>query len=209
MSITLPNRQKRQEGAIIAYFIMVAILVSAIACLAAYVTQTVKNAQRRSDMIRAREYAQGGALVAAADLDAACTNRSGGLCSNLLNSSKAPYTLEPDSSTAEENLYQRKIATPFSNQTVSAQIWIPNAPAPPEAKVVTTAKVGEVTQTATLHLKMQFGYPAAIISDHPGTKQSGTSKGVGQLGNVVVSGGKGGPIVVDGGDGLAIRPQSP
>src|SRR5439155_788707 len=66
------------------------------------------------------------------------------------------------------------------------------------------AKVGDVPRTAITHLKMKFGYGAAIISDNPGTTATGTDKSTAQQGNVSINGDKLGPTIVNGGDGLAI-----
>jgi len=66
------------------------------------------------------------------------------------------------------------------------------------------ATFGTITQSASTHLQIKFGYGAAIISDNPGTTSSGISKSIAQDGNVVVNGDKTGSIVVDGGVGQAI-----
>jgi len=180
------------------------ILLSAMAGLASYVTQSVRLSSRRTDMITAFQYAQSGACLAGADLQNAVTNSGGSDFFATLQSNPAgAYTFMSELSGSQQKIYQRTITTPFTNQTVTAQIWMTNQPSPPSARIVSVATVGSVTQTSILHVDMKFGYGAAIISDNKGTTTTSTSKST-TAGNVCINGDKTGPIVVDGGDGLAI-----
>jgi hypothetical protein len=93
---------------------------------------------------------------------------------------------------------------PFTNQPVTEQVWVPNVPNITSAKVVSTAKVGDVTQTATVNIALTFAYPAAIISVNDGSSDASVAKSSAQNGNVVVNGAGSGPLIVDGNIGLAI-----
>jgi hypothetical protein len=156
-------------------------------------------------MVAANQYALGAAVIACSDLNSAVTNGSGTVQSKLLALSP-PYTLNSSLSTSAQKIYERTLASssPFTNQTVTAQIWLPNLASPTSAKIVTTATVGSVSQQATVNVKMAWAYPAAIISVNDGTASVSVAKATAQAGNVVVNGDKSGPIIVDGGPGLAI-----
>lgn len=195
-------KPQEEEGSLVAYLIFLLVLASTIASIATLVSNSIHLAHRRSDMYSALEYAQGGALIAARDAERALTNRPFNFFDSLSRNPSGAYTLKQ--STAEERMYERTISTPFSNQTVAAQLWITNSPSPQQVKIVTTTKVGNVSQASELNVKMTFGYGAAILSDNPGTSATGTSKGAAKDGNVVVDGGGSGPTVIDGGPGLAV-----
>jgi hypothetical protein len=199
---TLPHRRS-EEGSILAYFVILIVIVSVLASVSALVMQTVTVSHRRSDMVSAAELAEGGASLAAADLENAMS-RSGTLSSNLVSNPSGSYTLDSELSSTSSNVYKRVIATPFSGQTVTARIWMTNAVNPAGARVVAVSKVGDVTQSATVNLQMKFGYGAAIISDNPGTTSASTSKNT-TAGNVCLNGDKNGPLVINGGaDGKAV-----
>lgn len=202
MKTRLLKSKSREDGSLVLYFVFVLIFVSTLATVASYVTQTTRLAHRRSNMVGALEFAQGAAVVAAFELERAYTNRTSNFYENLTKNASGAYTLTVSSS--KEKMYERVISTPFSNQTVTAQLWMTNAASPPACKVITMAKVGSVSQTAVLHIRMSYGLGAAIVSDNPGTTAVGVSKGTAQDGNVVVNGNKNGPTVIDGGPGLAI-----
>ena len=195
-------RQQQQASAMVACLIMMLIVITAVSSLAAYVTQTVRLANRRSDGVAAMQFAQGGAVIVANDLNNALTNRAATFFNNLISGS-TPYTLTAEG-TSPLVVYQRIMTAPFSNQTVVAKVWFTNATTPTEAAIRCSATVGDVTQTNILHVKFSFGFGAAIICDNPGTSDLGVSKSTAQGGNVVVNGDRSGPIVVDGGEGLAI-----
>ena len=193
MKISPANAKQFQQGAIIPYLMVLIILTTTIAGVAAYVSQTLNFAQRRNDMIAARQFSEGGVAVAALDLDHAFALSSGAL------TAISGYTV---SSVSTNAVFQRNVTTPFSNQTVVAQIWMVSGV---PQKVVATAVVGQVSQTATLHVTMQFGAGGAVISTNDGSTSTGVSKSVGQEGNVVVNSSSSiGYTVVDGGSGKAI-----
>jgi len=198
MNIT--KRNNGRHGSILAYFILVLILVSVIASVGAYVAQTTKVAQRRSDMIAAQQFADGGALIACSDLNKAITNRTTPLPSAL---ALGGYTRNL-TVMGPTNLYERTITTTFSNQAVKAQIWLPVVPSPAGARIVTEATTGKVKQQATVNVKLAWAYPGAIISSGTGTSGTGVDKTTAQDGNVVVDGDASGSIIVDGGPGMAI-----
>ncbi len=202
---TIPgNTQRTQQGSILAYFLLVVILVSAIASVGAYLAQTVNVAHRRNDMIAAIQFAQGGAVIACGDLNSAYTNTGAGFPANLVSNLSAPYALDTDLSTNGMKVYRRTISSPFTNQTVGAQIWLTNSPFATTAKIVSIATVGSVTQQATVNLQMRFGYGAAIISVNAGVADGGVSKPQAKAGNVVVFGTGNGPLIVYGASGEAI-----
>ena len=201
-TLQLPHRSRRNGSAILSVLIMMLIVSGAIAALASYVTQTVRLTDRRRSLTEAVQYTQGGAAVAAADLNRALTNTSAGLFVNLVD--KVGYTLRSDLGNSSYKVYQRAITSPFTNQTVTVQIWLTNSTSPSVAAIKSTTIVRDVTQTSTLNVKMSFGFGAAIISDNPGSTAQGVSKSVAQQGNVVINGTTAGPTIVDGGTGLAI-----
>ena len=186
----------------IGYFIVMVVAVSTIAGLGAYVAQSTNLAHRRNDMIAAIQYAEGGAVTACKDLDGTLTTTKtgGNMNSRLANKG---YAQNNSVSTSSDTVYERTISSPFTNQTVTAQIWLPNVSVPKTARIVATAIKGKVTQTATVNVRMTWGYPAAIISTNPGIKTSSTGKD-NNSGNVAVNGGNNGPIIVDANTGEAI-----
>jgi hypothetical protein len=197
------TQSARRGSVLIGYFIVMVVAVSTIAGLGAFVAQSTNLAHRRNDMIAAIQYAEGGAVIACRELNAAftSTNRTLALSTKLVYKG---YTLNSSLSTASQNVYQRTIASPFTNQTVTAQIWLPNARTFETAKVVAAATTGKVTQKATVNVQLTWADPATILSTSAGTKSTGVSKANAQDGNVVIQGDKSGPIIVDGGGGLAV-----
>ena len=187
----------------IGFLILMVVTISTIAGLGAYVAQSTHLAHRRNDMIAAIQYAEGGAVIACNNLNSVITNKSttGNLTSKFAN---LGYSQNGSLSTASQTVYERTISAPFGNQTVKAQIWLPNTSPPTSARIVTTTTKGKVTQKATVNVRVAWAYPGAIISTNPGTTSNGVDKGTAQDGNVVINGDKSGPIVVDGGPGLAI-----
>jgi hypothetical protein len=195
MKTLLTLGKRRQEGSIFGYVIVVLIVIVGLASLLAYVMQTQKVAYRRNDMAQAQIFAEGAAVIACNDVNNAVTNTAGNFLSNLATRN---YTKNTALSAGQKVVYERTISSPFSNQTVLAQISITNSTRPTAAKVIATTKVGSVTQSATVNLKMTWAYPGAIISTGDGTTSTSTAKTMGN-GNVCVNGDKNGPIVVDGG----------
>jgi hypothetical protein len=201
MRIKIVHPASREQGSILGYLVIALVLLSTIASVTAYVAQTFQVASRRENMVQALQYAEGGSAIGCTDVQLAFKSTSGTLSNNLVT---AGYSLNTGLTTAQTNVFQRTITAPFTNQTVTAQIWMANVSSPPDVKVIGLATVKNITQKATTHLQIKFGYGAAIISDNPGTSETGISKSVAMDGNVVVNGDKTGPIVVDGGGGLAI-----
>ena len=199
--------RRTEQGSILAYFLLVVIIVIAIASVGAYLAQTSNVVHRRNDMIAAIQFAQGGAVVVCGDVNSSYLTPGAGFPANLATNSP-PYTLNAALSTAGQKVYTRTISSPFTNQTVGAQIWVTNTPFPVTAKIVSTATVGNVTQQATVNLQMKFGYGAAIINVNAGIADTGLSRPQAQAGNVVVAGNGSGPLVVYGGPGDAILSNS-
>jgi len=195
------KRAGERGSSLIVYSIIATTVLLGIAGVAFLLSRSTIVTGRRGNLISAQQFAQGGVVIACRDLNTALTAGSGTIASKLTSGS-TPYTLV--TSTAATNVYQRAIAAPFNNQTVVAQIWLPTGTAPTSGKVTASATVGPVTQTATANIKMNWNYPAAIVSVNAGTTETGVSKSVGQDGNVVINGNASGPIVVDGGTGLAV-----
>src|ERR1041385_570487 len=102
MKISLRNRKQEQQGAIMVYFIALVIVIGAIAGVAGYVSETTTLAHRRSDMLEAVQYVEGGAVLACADLSNAYTNTTGGFPANLASS--FAYTLSSTLSTSQQKV---------------------------------------------------------------------------------------------------------
>ena len=77
MKTLVRKNGRREEGAIIAYFIILVIAAAAIASVGAYVSQTSLLSKRRSDMAAANQFAIAGAVIACDDLNRSLTNQSG------------------------------------------------------------------------------------------------------------------------------------
>lgn len=204
MKTCIRNNRRQEEGTILAYFILLLIAIAAITSVAAYVTHTTSLSRRRNSMADAYEYVTAGAVMACADLNVAFTNGASPVIANL-QALPLPYAVNSSLSTTNQKVLQRTISDPFTNQTVNAQIWIPNTPVPTTAKIVTSATVGDVSNTITLNVKLASTFPAAIISVNDGSTDTSVSKGAAQQeGNVVINGSGAGPIIVDGNSGLAV-----
>jgi hypothetical protein len=192
MKTGIRHREQTKRGSLVVAYLIIMLIVSAsIAALGSYVVQTSKLTQRRNNLVAATQFAEGGAVIAVRDLNTAVTAPAGGtVFKNITNISYAPYTLSSSLGGTTYKVYTRTIAAnaPFTNQTVSAQIWITNTPAPGTARIITTATVGSVTQTATVNTSMAFGYGAAILSVNDGTSDTSVAKSAAQNGNVVVYG---------------------
>src|SRR6266403_2197492 len=143
MKTAVINRKQSEQGAILAYFIMVTVVASLIASVGSYVMVTSGIAHRRNDMIAAQEYARAGAVIACGDLNGAFTNKTGGFPGNLVSN----FSYSVVSSSSSLTVYQRTISDPFTNQTVVAQIKVPAVAT--SSKIAASATVGQVTQSAT------------------------------------------------------------
>lgn len=204
---TIVNKNKqRTRGVSIVFFILVMVLVWSIAAMAFYVTSNSTLQHRRNDMLAATEYADGGAVIACRELELAFTNNIAGTTffSRLTTNAAGAYSLVSVTN-ASSLVYQRTITTPFTNQSVTAQISVSNTPLPQTAKVIAMATVNKATVTNTVNLQMPFAFGAAIISVNAGTSDTSVSKTSAQNdGNVVINGSGQGPMVVNGGKGLAV-----
>ena len=187
-----------ESGSIIAYFLFAVVIIGSIASLFAYSVQNLSLTQRRQDLAAAYAYAESGAVIGCAALENAFTNSTGSLVSSL---QAAPNSFAKNNNlcTAQQLAFERLVTAPFTNQTVTVQLWMTNSAAPSKAKIIATAQVGSVTQTNVMYVEMAFGWGAAIISDSPGSTATGTTKSVAQAGNVVVYGTGSTATVVDGG----------
>jgi hypothetical protein len=203
MKTSIRYNRRQEEGAILAYFILLLIAIIAITSVAAYVTHTTTMSRRRNSMVDAYEHATAGAVMACADLNVAFMKAGSPVTANL-QTLPSPYTVNTSLSTTNQKVFERTISDPFTNQPVNAQIWLPVTSVPTTAKIVTTAAVGDVSQTVTLNIKLASSFPAAIISCNDGTTETSASKGAGLDGNVAINGNASGPIVVDGNVGLAV-----
>src|SRR5438309_1500713 len=123
MRTPLQFGKRREQGSILAYFVIVVIAVSAMVGVSTYVSQSARLAHRRSDMIAARQYAESGAVIAGLDVSDAYTNQASSFPGNLTGLA-IPYALNSSLSAGSTSVYQRTISAPFSNQTVTAQIWV-------------------------------------------------------------------------------------
>ena len=197
-----PSSQNRpsEAGSVIAYFLFAIVIIGSIATLYGYSVQNLNLTHRRHDSAAAYAYAEAGTVIGCAALENAFTNSGGNLLSRL-QAAPNSFTKNNDLSTAQELVFERLVTAPFTNQTATVQIWTTNSAAPSKARIVSTAKVGSITQTNAMHLEMAFGWGAAIISDNPGSTSTGTSKSAAQDGNVVVAGSSSSSstTVVDGG----------
>ena len=189
----------RQAGsAMVAYLVAALIIMATIAAIATYVQQNLKFSGRRQDMVNAIQYAQAGAAIACVEANKAYTN-GGTFISNLTSAACGPYVKNNKLTKGKQWVYERTISSPFTNQTVLAQIWWTNSASPTSARIVATATFGNSTQTAETDVEMNFSLNAAIISTAQGDTSTSASKGTAQGGDVVVLGGKSGRDIVDGG----------
>lgn len=196
MKIFQSSRGREGASTLLAYLFVALAVMATITGIATYVVQNMKYSQRRQDMVNAYQFAQGGAAIACLDVQQAFTN-SGSFLNNLTTNL---YVKNNALSSPTELVYERTISSPFTNQTVAAQLRMTNSSAPNSAKIFATATVGKVTQTAQVNVEMGFSSGnAAILSTHQGTSSSGVSKSTAQAGNVVVDGGSKGTTKIDGG----------
>ena len=203
IQIKILKQRPSEHGSVVFLFILLLVLISSIASISALVIQTLKVSQRRSSMVQAMQFAEGGAAVAASELEVAYNSLTGSIVTNLSTNSAGAYTRNSSLSTSQTNVYERTITSPFTNQSVTAQIWMTNSSSPSSAKVVALATVNSVTQSAAVEIAMRFGFTAAIISDNPGNSSTSTGKSM-SGGNVCINGSSSGPLVIDGGNVKAV-----
>lgn len=193
------RRKDRGEaaGAIIAYLIIALVVMGTLAAISSYVITNLQLTSYRQDMINAFQYAQGGAALACRDVEVAFTN--GGAFTDNLASSPAYYVKDNSRSTNGQWCYARAITSPFTNQSVSLEVWIPSSNTAQRVTVRSTATVGKSTQTVQAFLEMTLAFGAAIVSTDEGTTSTSVNKSVAQDGNAVVDGGNNGTTVINGG----------
>ncbi len=212
MQIVLVKNRRSEQGSIVAYFILLLVIVTAIAGVSAFVTQTLSITHRHNEMVEALAFAEGGATLAAAELELALTNQTTTLLASLASNPAGDYSKNTDLSTSQSNVYQRVITSPFSGGSVIAQIRTTNGPTILAARIVGTATVGKVTQTANLQVQMGFGYGGAVVSDNFGSSANGVSKATAQQGNVVFKASaqpaRNFAFVLDGGGDYVVRANS-
>ena len=203
MRITELRTRRGEQGSIIAYFIFLLVVVTSIASVCAFVSQTLRITHRRNDMIQAIALAQGGGTLAAAEFQGALTNQAQTLAANLATYG---YSKSTALSSSKSNVYQRIITAPFSGGAVTAQIWTTNVPTPSGALIVASSTFGAVTQSTSLQIQVKFGYGAALICDHIGNLGNmNVSIASARDGNIVIDGDRYGDLVVDGSSGFAAR----
>lgn len=162
--------QFSERGSIIAYVVIALVMAATIASIAIYISREAAVTQGRKNLAAAYQFADGGSAVACSDLERAYTANASNVPGALTGDASFPYVLSSALSTSTENCYTRTITTPFSGQSVAAQIWLPkNVLSPPSARVVTTSVVGSATRTVTARLSMIYGWGAAIVSTGAGT----------------------------------------
>ena len=193
--------RKQYEGgsAMLGYLFIAMVAMATLAALGGLVVQNLNFAQQRQNLVNARQVAQAGASICATEVEQAYTNGGGGFLSNLTVTLSHPYTKNSSLSTASQWVYERTITDPFTNQSVTAQIWFTNSAVPQKIKCLAKATVGKSTQNSEINLQSTFGVAAAIISTAQGDLATGTSKTEAQNGNVVVVGSNKGLVKVDGG----------
>lgn len=182
----------------VAYLVAALLIMATIAAIASYIAQNTRISARRQDMVNAIQYAQAGAAIACVEANKAYTN-TGTFTANLTSAACGPYKKNDQLSKGTQWVYERTISSPFTNQTVHAQIWWTNSSTPSSARIIATATVGNSTQTAETDVEMSFSLGAAIISTAQGDKATSGSKGTAQGGDVVIQGGNNGRDIVEGG----------
>jgi hypothetical protein len=219
---TNPPHRSRQKGSIIGYMLISVVLLSTIRTIFVSLAQDLQLGRRRQDMITAYYYAEGGARIAAMNLEEAYINGDGNTGDTLTTNASGSYIMHDltlissgSGGTVDEALLaefqeavekfgdnvtmlERTITAPFVDQEVKTRIWMDDQAAPQKVRFVSTATVGEVTRTVTTIGQVFFGLGAAIISDNPGDTSNGISKSVAQKGNVALHGTGNSTSVIDG-----------
>lgn len=116
MKITRLHRKNDQTGsAMLSVMILMLVIISGIAALASYVSATVQMADRRTDMITAIQFSQGGAAIGADDLNRALTNNTAALFVNLVGNSVA-YSVRTDLGNALQKVFEKKSPLPSATK---------------------------------------------------------------------------------------------
>lgn len=197
----LPHpRRADQDASILAFFSIAVVLMGAVASVATLSIHSTMMTKRRSDMVSALHFSEGGLALGCDHVNASFLGTTGTFQSRLTGSTNAPYTYNSSLSSAAQLVYERTITTPFTNQSVLVRLFMTNSPAPTAVRVSSSATVNGVTQTNNAYLEMAFGFGAAILSDAVGTSSTATSKASGQAGNVAIpTPGSGSTTLIDGG----------
>lgn len=204
MNSTVQRAIPAQRGSIIAYVVIALVMAATIASIAIYISREAAVTQGRKNLAAAYQFADGGSAVACNDLERAYTANPSNVPGALTTDASFPYVLSSALSSASENCYTRTITTPFSGQSVAAQIWLPKSSlSPTSARVVTTAVVGSATRTVNARLSMIYGWGAAIVSTSAGTYDAtptgkDATKSNAQNGNVAINAGGTNTATVDG-----------
>jgi len=189
--------EKSQQGSIIVYVLVAIVLLGMIGSVGALVTQQTRVTLRQTQLAKAYQFADGGASIATGDLNRAYDSNANDIGTELINDDEFPYTLSSSLSTEDEFCYVRTIGAPFTNQLVSAQIWLKKDPSEGTARVVADATHGKVTQTVTVHVMASYAFGAALISTAQGDGSTKVKKSSAQNGGNLVIEGK--DITIEGG----------
>ena len=180
---------KSQQGSIIVYVLVAIVLLGMIGSVGALVTQQTRVTLRQTQLAKAYQFADGGASIATGDLNRAYDSNANDIGTELINDDEFPYTLSSSLSTEDEFCYVRTIGAPFTNQLVSAQIWLKKDPSEGTARVVADATHGKVTQTVTVHVMASYAFGAALVSTAQGDGSTKVKKSSAQNGgNLVIEG---------------------
>ena len=104
------------------YLFIALVIMATVAALGTLVVQNLNFAQRRQNIVNARQVAQAGAAICAREVEQAFTNGGGGLISNLTATLPKVYAMNSALSSDTQLVYERTITDPFTNQTVLAQV---------------------------------------------------------------------------------------
>lgn len=189
--------EKSQQGSIIVYVLVAIVLLGMIGSVGALVTQQTRVTLRQTQLAKAYQFADGGASIATYDLNRAFTSNANDIATGLTEDEEFPYVLSSSLSTVDEFCYMRTIGAPFTNQLVSAQIWLKKDPSEGTARVIAVATSGEVTQTVTVHVMASYAFGAALISTAQGDGSTKVKKSSAQNGGNLVIEGK--DITIEGG----------
>src|SRR2546426_2238872 len=103
MRVNFIQRRRSEQGSVVAYFIFLLVVVTAIASVCAFVTQTLSVTHRHNEMVEAMALAEGGVTLAAAELELALTNQSASLLVNLANNPAGAYSKNTALSSSQSN----------------------------------------------------------------------------------------------------------
>ena len=217
-----------EKGSVLIFVVVTMTILLVVGSIGTYISTQVRVAAERKNLEIAYQYASGGASLVASDLAAAFQSSPNDVEKGLveagytLDESRKAYSSYFDNgghwdeqilrsltytavwgdggsiSSWPEQLYERKIASSELGEEVTAEIWlIPGYSE--EARIVTSATVGNSTEYVTMNLGLSYGFGGAIISTNVGSSDTGASKKVGQKGNVAIYSANSNSTYVDGG----------